>query len=62
MHPPTPSHDEGSPTDDHQDNSPNHHYDTDADDANDVADNNTNPDNLASATKNNHQLPPEFEM
>ena len=56
--------DDGTPTDHHQDNSPNcpddsnatHKYDDD-----NVADK-RNRANIASATGNNHQLPPDFKM
>ena len=68
MNTPTPldvsgnSLDDGALTDHHQDNSPNRHDDTDASPDDDNAADNSNPDNIASATENDHQLPPDFEM
>ena len=55
--------DDGAPTDHHPDNSRNRHDDTDAspDDKN-AADNSNPHKNIASATENDHQLPPDFEM
>ena len=70
MNTPTPldisgnSLDDGAPTDHQQDNSPNHHDRTDASPDNDNAVDNSNPDKnyIASATENDHQLPPDFQM
>ncbi len=55
--------DDGAPTDHYPDNSHNHHDDTDASPDDENAADNSNPHkNIASATKNDHQLPPDFKM
>ena len=50
--------DDGALTDHHQDNSPNRHDDTDASPDDDNAADNSNPDNLASATKKRSSTSP----